>query len=98
MILVRNVFNLKFGKAKEAMGLIAEYRKISRGPNAGEERFMTDITGPFYTFVMEFTAPSLSDYESSAKDVLGSKEFNAWYQKFIPLVESGSREIYTVIE
>jgi hypothetical protein len=28
---------------------------------------------------------------------MGSKEFSDWYQKFIPLVESGHREMYSIV-
>ena len=27
-----------------------------------------------------------------------AKEAKAWYQKFVPLAESGTREIYNVVE
>ncbi len=55
MIVVRNVFNLKFGKAKEAK------------------------------------------YEKQSREMMTSPEFGDWYQRFTPLVESGSRQIYSVV-
>jgi hypothetical protein len=29
---------------------------------------------------------------------MGVEEWKVWYQKFVPLVESGYREIFTVVE
>lgn len=97
MILVRNIFQLKFGKAKEAIALAKESQHLMKTNGAGNPRFMTDVTGEFYTFVMESTYHDLTEYEKSAQDVMGSKEFSQWYQKFSSLVESGRREIFSVV-
>lgn len=98
MILVRDVFQLKFGKAREAKALALEGAAIEKKSGYGPSRFLTDLTGPYYTLVMESTYDSLAAFENALKDVLSSKEFGQWYQKFIPLVESGRREIFTIVE
>lgn len=98
MILVRNVFQLKFGKAKDAKELWKVGSAIAKKVGFGSSRAMTDLTGSFYTFVMENTFDSLSAYDKAMKDILGNNEWSSWYQKFIPLVESGRREIYTILE
>jgi hypothetical protein len=97
MIVVRNVFQLKFGKAKEAMVLIRESEAMMRRSGAAPTRYLTDVTGQFYTLVMEITYESLAAMEKAQKDVMGAKEFSEWYQRFIPLVESGHREIYSIM-
>jgi len=97
MILVRNVFQLKFGKAKEASALIKENEELVKKHGAPPTRFLTDLTGPFYTLVMEITYKNLAELESSQKEIMGTKDFSAWYQKFIPLVESGYREMFTIV-
>ena len=101
MILVRNVFHLKFGKAREAVALLKEGLAIQKKVLAGVDfstRLLTDLTGPNYTVVLELTAPNLATYESYSPKVFGDKEFQAHYQKLTPLVESGHREIYTVVD
>lgn len=60
-------------------------------------RLMTDLTGPSYTLVMESTSPGLAEFEALAKNVMAMDEWKNWYQKFVPLVESGSREIFTIV-
>lgn len=98
MIVIRNVFHLKFGKAKEAIALVKEGAAIQKRAGADfNQRILTDVTGPFYTIVLELTVPSLSAYESEAPRIMGDSDFQATYQKLVPLVESGHREIFTVV-
>lgn len=98
MILVRDIFNLKFGKAKEAKALLKESMEIGKKYGFGSGRALTDLTGPSYTLILETEWKSLSDWENSMKSGLGADEWQKWYQKFVPLVESGCREIFTILE
>ena len=98
MILVRNVFRLKFGKVKEAKEIWKEGLALQKKMGLDTGRILTDMTGPFYTLVFEHSFKSLTDLENSMKTIMGSKEWQQWYQKFTPLVESGFREIYTIVE
>ena len=99
MIVIRNVFRLKFGKAREAVALVKEGTAIQKRLGMSfPVRVLTDVTGPFYTLVLELTAPNLSTYEAEVPRYMGDKKFQANYQKLVALVESGSREIFTVVE
>ena len=98
MIVVRDVFRLKFGKAKEAKDLFKEVKKIAAGMDFNFGRTMTDITGPSYTFVMETEFESLSDFETKIKTAFSNSDWQKWYQKFVPLVDSAHREMYTLID
>jgi hypothetical protein len=99
MVVIRNVFRLKFGKAREAVALIKEGAAIQKRAGASfATRILTDLTGPFYTFVLELTVPSLSSFETEAPRLMADKDFQANYQKLAPLVESGHGEIYTIVE
>ena len=61
-------------------------------------RMLTDVTGPFYTIVLELTVPNMSAFDSYVPKLFGDKDWQANYQKLTPLVESGHREIFTVVE
>jgi len=99
MIVVRNVFRLTFGQARPALTLWKEGRSIMTRINPKTApRLLTDLVGPSYTFVLESTHESLGAFEQDAQRVMGSDEWRAWYQKFLPLVESGYREIFTIVE
>ena len=98
MILVRDVFRLKFGKAKDAKTLMQESKKIMPEEQLKNSRLLFDLVGPSYTMVLESTHKSLADFEAEMKQVFNQAEWAAWYQKFIPIVESSYREIFTVVE
>ena len=101
MIIIRNVFRLKFGKAREAVALFKEGNAIQKRIGAGmnlQTRLLTDVTGPFYTVVLELSVPSMSEFEARAPQLMGDKDWQANYQKVTALVESGYREVFSVIE
>jgi hypothetical protein len=60
-------------------------------------RLMPDLTGSFYTLVLEITAPNMAALEASMPKVMGDKEWQATI-KLSALVDSGSREIFTIVE
>jgi hypothetical protein len=98
MIVVRDVFQLKFGKAREAQALWQEGRQfMQHGDKVKDVRILTDLAGgPYYTLVMETSYDSLAAFEGEMRDTLND-EWRAWYQRFVPLVESGRREIFNVV-
>jgi hypothetical protein len=97
MIVVRNIFRLKFGKAKEAKALLKEILEINKKLGV-PTRTLADLTGVSYTLVLETTHESLSDFEGKLKSIFASKDYQENYQKFIPLVDSAYRDIMTVVE
>ena len=98
MILVRDVFQLRFGKAREATALLSEgLRFMRRNEEVREARALTDLTGPYYTLVLESTYEGLAAYEQSMGEGMSDPEWKAWYQRFSPLVESGHRELFTIV-
>ena len=48
--------------------------------------------------MLELTVQDLATFESYAPKLFGDKEWQAYYQKLGPLVESGHREIFTVVD
>src|SRR5690348_10572646 len=99
MIVVRNVFHLKFGKAREAVAIMKDGLAIQKKLGSDvSTRLLTDVTGDFYTLVLELTVPNLGALETTQPRIMGDKDWQANYQKFVPLVESGHREIYTIVD
>ena len=99
MIVIRNSFQLKFGKAREATALLKEGVAIQKKAGAAYDfRILTDMTGPFYTLVLEITTTSMGEFEAQAPGVMSDPAWQANYQKFSALVESGHREIFRVVE
>jgi hypothetical protein len=101
MIVIRNVFQLKFGKAREAVALMKEGIAIQKRVMSGLEystRVLTDVTGPFYTLVLEVTVPDLETFERNVPRLFGDAEWQANDQQVAPLVESGHREVFSIVE
>jgi hypothetical protein len=99
MILVRNVFHLKFGKAREAVASMKEGIAIQKKLGVTvPQRLLTDLTGTFYTLVLELTLPNLAAIEPTFSSVMNDKEWHAHYEKFVTLVESGHRELYNIVQ
>jgi hypothetical protein len=98
MIVVRDVFKLKFGKARDALAAWKEMGAyIQRsGSKMGSPRILTDLVGEYYTMVMETSWDNLSAWENEMQRSMGEPEWRTLYQKFTPLIESGYREILTV--
>jgi hypothetical protein len=101
MIVVRNVFQLKFGKMREAVAVMKEGVAIQKRVLSGTDfstRLLTDVTGRHYTLVLELTVPDFATFESYAPRLFGNKDWQANYQQLVPLVESGYRDVFTIVE
>lgn len=99
MILVRDIFYLKFGKAKEAKSLIKEASDLNKKFGFDKGRALSDfVSGRSYTLVLESEWKSAAEWETALRSGLGADEWQKWYQKFVPLVESASREIMNIID
>jgi hypothetical protein len=96
MILVRNVFQIKFGRMKEALELWKK-EGLKLIPNHTNPRLLTDLSGPFYTLVLEATHKDFADLESSMRESSQAAS-GGFYQKFTSLVDSGRREVFSIVE
>ncbi len=98
MVLVRDVFKLRFGKAREALALLHEEASPTRGAGGEVRRVMTDLTGEFYTVVLETEFEDLAALEAALARASRDDAWRAWYGRFAPLVLEGRREVFRVVE
>ena len=95
MILVRDVFQAKYGKGGDLVALFKEAREKWPGKYSGE-RILTDASGPFFTVVTETMVESLAAWEQLMADVFSIPEFGEWFARTEGLVDSGRREFYNI--
>ena len=98
MVVIRNVFQAKGGRARELAQMMADslrQRAGTEGAPAGW-RVLTDLTGPFDTMVLEIEAESLAAWEQAMPKLFASPEFQATLQQSGELTVSGSRQLYTI--
>jgi quinol monooxygenase YgiN len=97
VILVRDVFQAKYGKGDELVQLFKEIFEMIRAESGGQEgMIMTDLSGPFFTVVTERKVESLEAFFAELREGFSRPEFGEWFAKTIPLIESGRREFYTI--
>jgi hypothetical protein len=97
MILVRDVFRLHFGKAREAVALAREGMEIERRAGYGVRRILTDLVGDYYTLVFESEFESLADFERAVTQGFQEPEWKEWHARFLPLTREGRREIFRIV-
>ena len=100
MIVIRDIFRVKFGQSKEATALWKQaLPMLKAAAPKGNFRLLTDVAGPaYYTLILEGTYASLSEWENMHKSAPGMADWKAVYAKIIPLTEEGRREILSVVE
>jgi hypothetical protein len=100
MLVVRQVFQAKYGRGDELVALFRELNMRMR--DAGELmpqfRILTDATGPFFTVVTEAEVESFAAWEEGFREAMDQPWMGEWFSRMVPLVESGSREFYTIVE
>ena len=94
MIVVRGVYRAKYGRGDDLVQLFKEGKIL--WPNM-RFRLLTDLSGPFFTVVTEAEYENLSAWEAEAR-VFSDSRFPAWFERMIPLVESGQREFYNLVD
>jgi hypothetical protein len=92
MIVVRDVFQAKYGRGHELVELFKE-----TFPGLGQDRtyrLLSDASGPFFTVVTEVEVAGLAEWEQVRDQIFATPEFGEWFNRMLPLVESGRREFY----
>jgi hypothetical protein len=95
MIIVRDVFQAKYGKGGELVALLKEAAAAQPDVMA-YRRILSDASGPFFTVVAEAEVESLAGWEKLRDRLFSDSEFGQWFERMVPLVESGRREFYNV--
>lgn len=99
MLIVRNVFRLKYGQAKPALAAWKEGGELLRRMSVTPARLLTDVIGPAYTVVLESSYDTMQAFEAEMTRVLGNAQWSKWYhEKWVPHVESGYREVLNLVE
>ena len=94
MMIVRGVFQAKYGKGGDLVALFKEARE--KWPEQYADRILTDASGSFFTVVVETKVESLAEWERRSAEVSSLPEFGDWFARMTPLVRSGSREFYNI--
>lgn len=95
MIMVRDVFQAKYGRGDELVALFKEMGEIDATFRAA--RIYTDASGPFFTIVTEMDVESLAAWEAAFSAEMARPDFGDWFERMVEVTESGRREFYNVV-
>ncbi len=103
MLLVRQVFQAKYGRGDELVALFKETRERFQASGTAEAdarswRLLTDASGPFFTVVTEFEVESFAAWERMFQEMMAQPDMGEWFGRMVDVVESGSREFYNIVE
>lgn len=96
MIVVRDVFTMKFGKARDVKALMKEANEFMSEDMQKRSRVLFDLIGPAYTMVWEMTYANLTAWEAEMSSSMDDR-WRVWYQKLIPLMDKSYREVLSVM-
>ena len=99
MLRARQVFQATYGRGDELVALFQEFNQRMRDESERSPQFriLTDASGPFFTVVTETEVESFADWESGFREAMERPWMEEWFSRMMPLVESGSREFYTIV-
>jgi hypothetical protein len=97
MILVRQVFQTKWGKAHEvAEGMRQSAEIVNEVLGGSNLRILTDLSGDFHRVVQEYEVESMAVWEANAGKLFSHPDFQKAQAQSEGMIESGYREFYTV--
>ena len=59
-------------------------------------RILTDLSGAFFTVVMEYETDSLAQFGELQPRLMENPDFGEWFGRMMELVEGGTRDFYTI--
>lgn len=95
MILVRQVFQVKYGHMDDVLGVIKAAAESGQ-TSSSVTRVLTDISGNNFTLVFETKAESVDAFWSDMQANFKDPEMAAQAEPLMKYVESGYREFYTI--
>ena len=99
MILVRLVFQAKFGKGGELAAMFKEFGKVAMGSGMARPRsvrILTDLSGPFDTVVEELEFDSFAAWEENQQAMWANPAVRPVMERTGELIAGGHKEFYTV--
>lgn len=94
MMMVRLVFQAKYGKGADLLDLFKEAHRRWNDVYTG--RILAERDGAYVTVISETEVASFDEWERRLAHVFAQPDFAIWFLRMTHLVESNRRELYTV--
>lgn len=97
MIIERNEFRLKFGKAREGTDLWNKILDVLKDvKDAPKVRMLVDLTGASYTLIIELQLRDLMQISFKNYQWMTTPGIHELYAQFVLICESSSRTLYKI--
>lgn len=98
MILVRLVFQAKFGTAGKTIETMKQYAESRQGffGSGAKIRYLTDLSGSFDTIVQEVEVESLAHWEKLRAEMFADPDLQEAQETMEIPFTSGRTEFYTI--
>jgi hypothetical protein len=97
MIVIRNVFQCKPGKAKDLVTMLKASGEAMQSNQAVKgTRVLTDAAATFWTVVLEIEYASLDGWQKSVQEFGSDQKAQKAMEGYMDLVTGGHREIWKV--
>jgi len=94
MILIRDVFTTKPGKAGELVKKFKAVIPYMEKEGLKNTKVMTDLVANYWTVVIESEAEDFSNFEKEVRSFTSKPEVKEIMKDYMSLVEGGYREVF----
>ena len=96
MLLIREVFNAKPGKAGELVKKFKQVIPFMEKEGLKNTRVMTDFVAKYWTVVIESETEELARFEKEVRGFTSKPEVREIMKDYMSLVDSGYREVFKI--
>jgi hypothetical protein len=96
MLLIREVFNAKPGKAGELVKKFKQVIPFMEKEGLKNTRVMTDFVAKYWTVVIESETEELARFEKEVRGFTSKPEVREIMKDYMSLVDGGYREVYKI--
>ena len=96
MLLIREVFNTKPGKAGELVKKFKQVIPFMEKEGLKNTRVMTDFVAKYWTVVIESETEELARFEKEVRGFTSKPEVREIMKDYMSLVDGGYREVYKI--
>lgn len=93
MILVRDIFHLKYGQMDKVLPVVMSM--IAAQPGVMGSRVLTDISGRYFTLVIETKAENVEEFRKQLQASFETEDTDSM-EEFSQMVDSGEREFFNI--
>ena len=93
MFIIRNVFKAKPGKGKAVVEVFKKVAPHTETLGCKQSNILTDVTGPYWTVVVESKVESVADYFEMSGKLRDIPEVAEAMDGYLDLLDGGYREI-----